>query len=251
MCQGFGCIITRSGDIYFTSPDIKGDTSHSDIIYSDGFPRDLREADEKLRGEQRYKRPFVRIESEDWTEKSIHFDEFDLPAWVEGDGSEMLEQAKKLMSRVHAVWSNYAELFMEDVKECEKEFNAAGECLNSTIKDAALYHVHGTEYHVRRLDNAIAEHDSRNFFSRLWNYFRFSKWRAERINLILKEGRQTIKTREDAHRLFKHRQDMLVVKYTPIIRNRQAHLNEELDKIPGYVTSCGIFWRFIDKAHED
>ena len=64
MCQGFGTIVTKDGNVYFTMFDYDGDVSHSEIIEALGI---------KENGD-RFKRTFVRTENTKWTEESFRFE---------------------------------------------------------------------------------------------------------------------------------------------------------------------------------
>ena len=109
MCQGFGTIVTKNLDVYFTMFDDSGDIHHSNIIEALGIDEN----------DNQFLRNFVRTENPDWTEESFHFDENDtLPGWV--DEVIVKDKVNRLLEKVSPIWAEYLKVRQSAWAEYEK-----------------------------------------------------------------------------------------------------------------------------------
>ena len=90
MCQGFGIIIDKDINLWFSEPDTDGNCSHSIIIERLGWREN----------EDPHLRSFVRVEFADWTPESFTFDETTtLPGWCENNKQEIQNKCVALLEK--------------------------------------------------------------------------------------------------------------------------------------------------------
>lgn len=98
MCDGFGGIITRLLQLYWSEPDKDGDCSHSVTIERMGIEdnKDI------------FLRNFARWQCPDWTIASFEFDEEStLPGWVEENKQEIINKVSLLLAKAFPLWAEY------------------------------------------------------------------------------------------------------------------------------------------------
>ena len=98
MCEGFGCLVTKTGEIYTTVPKEGGsDISHSDIIKALRWV-DLE--DKSMTEAQVFTRRWVRVECAYWTPTSFSYDEIPrLPGWASNDTDAIRDKVAKVMKK--------------------------------------------------------------------------------------------------------------------------------------------------------
>ena len=98
MCQGFGIIIDKDINLWFSEPDTDGNCSHSIIIERLGWREN----------EDPHLRSFVRVEFADWTPESFTFDETTtLPGWCENNKQEIQNKCVALLEKCAPASAEY------------------------------------------------------------------------------------------------------------------------------------------------
>ena len=98
MCKGFGVIVDRELNVWFSEPVNTGDCSHAEILEHLGWEDN---ADPFLRY-------FVRVQFPDWTAASFEFDEEDtLPGWAEEHRQEIQKRCTKVLEKLAAAGAEY------------------------------------------------------------------------------------------------------------------------------------------------
>jgi len=101
MCKGFGVIVDRGLNVWFSEQDYGGDCSHSTTLEHLGWEDN---ADPFLRY-------FVRVQFPDWTAASFEFDEEDtLPGWAEEHRQEIQKRCTKVLEKLAAARAEYEKL---------------------------------------------------------------------------------------------------------------------------------------------
>ena len=132
MCEGFGVIVDRGLNVWFSEQDYGGDCSHSTTLEHLGWEDN---ADPFLRY-------FVRVQFPDWTAVSFEFDEEDtLPGWAEANRAEIQDRCIKVLEKHAPAGAEY-----------EKVRDAAG-AEYVKVRDAAR-----AEYE-KVCDAALAEYE--------------------------------------------------------------------------------------------
>ena len=108
MCKGFGTIVTKNMDVYFTMFDEVGDIHHSDIIEALGIEENRNP----------FLRSFVRTENPVWTTDSFRFDEpGTLPGWVEENKEIIRDKVNVLMLKSFPALKEYEAIQQQAWKE--------------------------------------------------------------------------------------------------------------------------------------
>ena len=111
MCQGFGIIIDKDINLWFSEPDTDGNCSHSIIIERLGWREN----------EDPHLRSFVRVEFADWTPESFTFDETTtLPGWCENNKQEIQNKCVALLEKCAPAWAEYEKVCDQASAEYEK-----------------------------------------------------------------------------------------------------------------------------------
>jgi len=111
MCQGFGIIIDKDINLWFSEPDTDGNCSHSIIIERLGWREN----------EDPHLRSFVRVEFADWTPESFTFDETTtLPGWCENNKQEIQNKCVALLEKCAPAWAEYEKVCDPAWAEYEK-----------------------------------------------------------------------------------------------------------------------------------
>ena len=98
MCRGFGLIIDKELNLWFTEPDSDGNCSHTTTIERWGW---------KENGNQ-HLRAFVRVQFADWQPASFEFDEDEtLPGWCENAKAAIQDKRSALLDRCTPAWAEY------------------------------------------------------------------------------------------------------------------------------------------------
>ena len=117
MCQGFGIIIDKDINLWFSEPDTDGNCSHSIIIERLGWREN----------EDPHLRSFVRVEFADWTPESFTFDETTtLPGWCENNKQEIQNKCVALLEKCAPAWAEYKKVRAPAWAEYEKVHTQAG-----------------------------------------------------------------------------------------------------------------------------
>jgi hypothetical protein len=111
MCQGFGIIIDKDINLWFSEPDTDGNCSHSLIIKRLNWHENV---DPHLRN-------FVRVEFPDWKPESFVFDETTtLPGWCENNKQEIQNKCVSLLEKCTLAWAEYEKVRAPALAEYEK-----------------------------------------------------------------------------------------------------------------------------------
>ena len=111
MCQGFGIIIDKDINLWFSEPDTDGNCSHSIIIERLGWREN----------EDPHLRSFVRVEFADWTPESFTFDETTtLPGWCENNKQEIQNKCVALLEKCAPASAEYKKVCDQASAEYEK-----------------------------------------------------------------------------------------------------------------------------------
>jgi len=111
MCQGFGIIIDKDINLWFSEPDTDGNCSHSIIIERLGWREN----------EDPHLRSFVRVEFADWTPESFTFDETTtLPGWCENNRHEIRNKCVSLLEKCAPAYAEYGKVCAPAWAEYEK-----------------------------------------------------------------------------------------------------------------------------------
>lgn len=111
MCIGFGGILTRTGEIFFPTPDLGLDCSHSALLKALGIPDN----------HSPFNRNFVRWECSDWSAASFEWDENGtLPGWAEELAVEAQDKIAKLCERIAPAYAEYQKVNAPALAEYEK-----------------------------------------------------------------------------------------------------------------------------------
>jgi len=111
MCQGFGIIIDKDINLWFSEPDTDGNCSHSIIIERLGWREN----------EDPHLRSFVRVEFADWTPESFTFDETTtLPGWCENNKQEIQNKCVALLEKCAPAWAEYKKVRAQAWAEYKK-----------------------------------------------------------------------------------------------------------------------------------
>jgi len=111
MCQGFGVVIDKDINLWFSEPDTDGNCSHSIIIERLGWREN----------EDPHLRSFVRVEFADWTPESFTFDETTtLPGWCENNKQEIQNKCVALLEKCAPAWAEYEKVCDQASAEYEK-----------------------------------------------------------------------------------------------------------------------------------
>jgi len=111
MCNGFGIIVDKELNLWFSEPDNTGDCSHSMTIQRLGWTENR----------NINLRHFVRVQFKDWTPNSFMFDEDDtLPGWCEENRDEIKNKCVVLLLRCAPAWAEYKKVCAPAWAEYEK-----------------------------------------------------------------------------------------------------------------------------------
>lgn len=117
MCRGFGAIVDKDLNIYFTAPDKYLNVSHTDILNALGW----------VENRFTFSRNFVRIECPDWTINSFIFDELGtLPQFAEENQDEIKNKVAKILDRIEEkalAYKENGESARDERKKLEEKFN--------------------------------------------------------------------------------------------------------------------------------
>ena len=101
MCKGFGVIVDRELNVWFSETDNTGDCSHAEILEHLGW---------KDNGDP-FLRHFVRVQFPNWTAASFEFDEEDtLPGWAEEHRQEIQKRCTKVLEKLASALAEYDKL---------------------------------------------------------------------------------------------------------------------------------------------
>lgn len=111
MCMGFGCLVDKELNLYFSEPDSTGNCSHSQTLYR----LDWKENDDQCL------RHFVRVQFSDWMPDSFEFDEGKtLPGWCENEREAIRQGCVALLGRCAPAWAEYEKVCDQARAEYQK-----------------------------------------------------------------------------------------------------------------------------------